>query len=214
MFLRSAVGGWVMVGMLVVAAGAQELLPAGVTNVALPDFGNRIGEPGDYGLANVDPVEVTRGVNGEAEIRLFRTPRELRLPRLGEARFQVRLGDIEFIVFWIESPPVLGAWRLNAKVIYPDGLSEPLFGQNLLINGHYHLPVPPRTTVEFSISFVLLGRSTEKPKPEGRESWRVISKERETRNSRRFRFTVTPATALLERDFIFYPFSSVRGVGP
>lgn len=214
MFLRSAVGGCVVVGMLLVSAGAEELLPAGVINVALPDFGNRVGEPGDYGLANVDPVEVTRGANGETEIRLFRTPRELRLFRPGEARFQVRLGDIEYIVFWIESPPVLGTWRLNAKAIYPDGLSEPLFGQNLLINGHYQLPVPPRTTVEFRVSFVLLERSAKKPGPGEREPWRVISKERETRNSRRFQFTVSPAAALLERDFIFYPFSSVRGVGP
>ena len=79
MLLKGIIVGFFAVGMLLGHAGAEELLSAGVVNVALPEFGGRLGAGSDYGLANVEPVEVRKGMGREPEIRILRTSQEFRL---------------------------------------------------------------------------------------------------------------------------------------
>src|SRR5262245_2219983 len=117
MCLRSLMQGLLLLGILHASAGAEELfLPAGVVNVAFPEFGDSLSPESDYGLANLRPVEVIREGELDQEIHIVRTPRELRLVRLGErryeARFQVKLGKVEVVYFWLETPPMHGQWRI------------------------------------------------------------------------------------------------------
>jgi hypothetical protein len=170
MCLRGLTGGFLVVGMLLAPAGAEELLPAGVINVTLPEFGDRLGAGSDYGLANVEPVGVEQGMGRGRQIRIVRTPQALRLSRRNEARFQVRLGEVEGIYFWIESPPVIGSWGLSLSAVYPDGFRETIFSQDLLREAEYFARVPPRALLEI----------------------RVTSKERDLRIRKRFILTVSP----------------------
>ena len=170
MCLKGLTGGFLVVGMLLTPAVAEELLPAGVINVALPEFGDQLGAGSDYGLANLEPVGVEQGMGRERQIRIVRTPQALRLSRRNEARFQVRLGEVEHIYFWIESAPVMGGWGLSLSAIYPDGYRETIFGRDLVRGAEYSARVPPRALLEV----------------------RVTSKERNLRFRRRFIFTVSP----------------------
>jgi hypothetical protein len=156
MFVRGVIGGFFMTGILLAAVTAEELqLPAGVVNVVLPEFGNRIGPGSDYGLANVEPVEVGWSPGRGQEIRIVRTSQELRLSRQrNEARFQVRLGAIEGFYFWIETPPVYADWHVTLSVVYPDGYQEPVFSADILPEGIHFAQVPRRTLLEVQVSSI------------------------------------------------------------
>ena len=167
---KGLIGGFLVVGILLTPAAAEELLPAGVINVALPEFGDRLGAGSDYGVANVEPVEVGQATGRARQIRIVRTPQALRLSQRNEARFQVRLGEVQDIYFWIESPPVMGGWRLNLTAVYPDGYRQTIFSQDLLREAEYYARVPPRALLEV----------------------RVASKERNPGIRKRFIFTVSP----------------------
>ena len=190
MCLRGLTGGFLVVGMLLAPAVAEELLPAGVINVALPEFGDQLGTGSDYGLANVEPVEVRKGMERGRQIRIVRTLQALRLSRRNEARFQVRLGDVEGIYFWIESPPVIGRWGLSLSAIYPDGYRELIFSQDLRREAEYFAPVPPRSLLEF----------------------RVTSNARNLGPRKRFIFTVSPIHFSFWSNFRPVPYTSEGGV--
>lgn len=165
--------------------------PYEVINVAVPGFGDRIGG-GDYGLANVEPLEVGRNVGRDPAIRVVRTPREFRLSRRGEARFQVQIGEVQAIYFWVESPPVQGAWHLSVAISHPDGYRQSIFSEDLLRESVYFAHVPPRALLEF----------------------RVTSKERTLRLSKRFIFTVSPVHISLLSGFRQVPYTIERHVSP
>lgn len=170
MCLRGLIGGFLVVGMLLTPAVAQELLPTDVINVALREFGDSLGAGSDYGIANLEPVEVRQGIGLARQIRIVRTRQALRLSRRNEARFQVRLGEVEGIYFWVESPPVMGGWAVSLSAVNPDGYRQTIFGQDLLREAQYYARVPPRALLEI----------------------RVTSKERNPRIRKRFIFTVSP----------------------
>ncbi|NLI83125.1 MAG: hypothetical protein GX443_15785 [Deltaproteobacteria bacterium] len=130
-------------------AMAAENLPAGVVNVARPDFGTRIGGGFDYGLANERPIELLGDPSKAPEVRVVRTPFELRLSRRNEARFQVKLGDISLVYFWMEAPRVHGQWHVTLTTVYPDGHRKVIFSRNVqnrvtnfaYVDGRTHLEV-------------------------------------------------------------------------
>lgn len=165
--------------------------PYEVVNVAVPGFGDRIGG-GDYGLANVEPVEVGRSVGQDQAIRVVRTPLELRLSRRGEARFQVQIGEVQAIYFWVESPPVQGAWHLSVAISYPDGHNQSIFDEDLQRERAYFVWVPPRALLEF----------------------RMTSGERTLRLSKQFIFTVSPVNLSLLSGFRPVPYTGTRHVSP
>jgi len=144
---------FLLLGALCVSSAAEELpLPAGVINVARPEFGDRIGAGSDYGLANVAPLEVgPRAGEGQA-IYVVRTRRELRLSPGKAARFQVRLGNVTSIYFWLEAPPAYKDWNLSLSVVHADGYKEPILGKPLRVDGINFVYVPPGSVVEFQIS--------------------------------------------------------------
>lgn len=189
MLLRVLTSAFVLVGILIGSAGADQELPAGVINVALPEFGNRVGG-GDYGLANVEPVEVRHGVGGPREVRIVRTP-QLHLSRRGDARFQVLLGDVGLVNFWIEAPPRPGAWHLTLSLVHPDGNRESIFSESLLREGLNFARVPPGALLEFL----------------------VIAK-RTPRLSKQFMFTVSPARISLWSEFRPLPLWFEWRMGP
>lgn len=189
MLLQVLTSTFILVGILLGPAGANQELPAGVINVALPEFGNRVGG-GDYGLANIEPVEVRRGVRGQREVRIVRTP-QLPLSRRGDARFQVLLGDVDLVNFWIEAPPRPGAWRLNLSVMYPDGNRQSIFSESLLREGLNFVHVPPRALLEF-----------------------LVTAKRTSKLSKQFIFTVSPARISLWSEFRPVPLWFEWRVGP
>lgn len=178
-----------MVSTPLVSAVAKGELPTGFVNVVLPEFGDRIGG-GDYGLANVQPVEVSRTPGQAQEIRIVRALKDLRLSRRGEARFRVLLGEVGAIYTWIESPPVQGAWQLDLFVVHPDGYRQSILSEEWLREGQYVPGVPPNAVLEF----------------------RVTSKERNLKLSKRFIFTVSPVSLSLWSDFRPVPFTYERGI--
>lgn len=165
--------------------------PHEVVNVAVPEFGDRIGG-GDYGLANVEPVEVGRSAGGDRVIRVVRTPQELRLSRRGEARFLVQVGEVQAIYFWVESPPVQGAWHLSVTISHPDGYRQSIFSEDLLRESVYYANVPPRALLEF----------------------RVTSKEHTLKLSKRFVFTASPVHISLLSGFRQVPYTVERHISP
>jgi hypothetical protein len=182
--------GWLMaVGFLAVTAQAQELLPSGFINVVQPDFGARIGG-GDYGLANLLPLEAP-GAAPEG-IRIVRPIHPLRFSSRSEARFQVLLGDIEMVYFWIDSPAV-GAWRVMVTAHQADGFRKGIMGENIPKEQLYVIRVPPRSRLEFLVS----------PTPHPFE----LSKE--------FRLTVSPVNlTLMDSVFRTVPYTIERRVSP
>lgn len=157
-------------------------LPPGVLNVVLPDFGNQVGG-GDYGLANHVPVEVREDVAPEQRIRIVRARHTMRLSRQNQARFQILLGNVETVWFWLEAPPVHGQWRLQITATYADRYQEPVFGAVLKPDVIQYCYVPPNALLDI----------------------RVSSIEQTFRLSKKFLFTMTPARIVLWRDNLPYP---------
>jgi hypothetical protein len=182
--------GWlVAVGFLAVSVQAQEPLPSGFINVVQPDFGGRIGG-GDYGLANLLPLEAP-GVTPEG-IRIVRPIHPLGFSSSGEARFQVLLGDIEMVYFWIDSPAV-AAWRVAVTAHQSDGFRKGIFRENLPKEQLYVIRVPSRSRLEFLVS----------PTPNPFEL------------SKQFRLTVSPVNlTLLDEVFRPVPYTIERRVSP
>ena len=155
MFLRSIVCGLLLLGFQPALSRAEELqLPAGVVNVALPDFGDRSTPGSDYGMANVKPIEVAGDGQQAQEIRIVRPRQELRLSRRNEARFQVRLGQVEIVYFWLEAPPVHSQWRLRISVIYPDNAKETIFDSTMKGDVINYVRVPAGAVLEFDMSSI------------------------------------------------------------
>ncbi len=192
MSLPSLVYSLLLLGILRTSAGAEDLfLPADVVNVAFPEFGDSVGPESDYGLANLKPVEVIRDGEPDQEIRIVRTPRELRLTKLRErrfeARFQVKVGQVNTVYFWLEAPPVQSQWSVTLTVVYPDGSRETLFDSNVK---------PEVTNYVLTAPGVLL-------------DFRVSSVEQTFKLSKRFLFTVSPARFSLWPNFRPIPYRTL-----
>jgi hypothetical protein len=190
---RDLWSGWLALGLVLwglTAAGwgqdwlppGEMQLPPGVLNVVLPDFGNQVGG-GDYGLANHVPVEVREDVAPEQRIRIVRARHTMRLSRQNQARFQILLGNVETVWFWLEAPPVHGQWRLQITATYADRYQEPVFGAVLKPDVIQYCYVPPNALLDI----------------------RVSSIEQTFRLSKKFLFTMTPARIVLWRDNLPYP---------
>lgn len=166
------------------AAGqALEALPAGVVNVARPDFGSRIGGGFDYGLANDRPIEILGSGQTGSEVRIVRTPHELRLSRRNAARFQVKLGDIRLIYFWLEAPRVHGQWRVTLTSIYPDRHRRVIFSRNVQNRVTNFAYVDGRTDLEVHVTSV----------------------EQTLKLSKRFHFVVAPERSWTWPDYLPIP---------
>lgn len=165
----ATLSGLLLSGLFFSPATADELLPSGILNVARPEFGDVIGS-GDYGLANAQPLEVGQTSGGPKEIRVFRTPHELRLSQRSDARFQVQLGDVDHIYFWIEPRRVYGHWKAQITVVFSDEYREVVFSEDIGPRIIQFAFVPPRSLLDIRISSV----------------------ERAIPLSKRFRFTVSP----------------------
>jgi len=161
-----------------------------VRNVVSPDFGNRIGG-GDYGLANTQPIEVGPNVGQKRSIRIFRTLGRLRLSQRGFAQFQIKVGDIRTIYFWIESPPVGGSWHLQVISTDAEGFGDSVFDEDLLRDAQYFCWVSPRSILHF----------------------RVTSKEKKRDLNKRFTFTVSPVSISLWSGYRTVPYITERRVG-
>ncbi len=161
----------------------QEMnLPPGVINVALPDFADQIGG-GYYGLANHVPVEVRADAAPEQRIRIVRSPHAMRLSNRKEARFQILLGNVETVWFWLEAPPVHGQWRIRITATYADKYREPIFGAILKPDIIQYCYVPPHGLLDIQISSI----------------------EQTFRLSKKFLFTMAPTQIVLWRDALPYP---------
>lgn len=178
-----------LLGLLAIAARAQDWLPPeevqlppGVINVVLPNFGDHIGG-GDYGLANQVPVEVREDGPPEQRIRIVRTPQALKLSRRNQARFQVLLGQVEVIWFWLEVPPVHGQWQIQITATYADRYQEPIFAALVKPEVVQYCYVPPHALLDI----------------------RVSSVEQTFRLSKRFVFTLMPTRLVLWREHQPYP---------
>ncbi len=151
MSLLGFIVGSLLVAAMLGPAAAEEALPPGVINVTLPEFGERV-VGGDYGLANLEPVEVGQSVGQGEVVRIVRTPHDLQLSRRRTARFQVLLGEVQDICFWIESPPLRGTWKLSITAIHLSGYREAIFGEDFLREVLYCSRVPPRARLEFFVT--------------------------------------------------------------
>jgi hypothetical protein len=155
MLFRSLIYGVLLLRFLPSPACAEELqLPAGVVNVALPDFGDRSSPGSDYGMANIKPIEIARDGQQAEEIRIVRPRQELRFSRRNEARFQVRLGQVDIVYFWLEAPPVHGQWRLRISVIYPDNARETIFDNTMKGEVINFARTPAGAVLEFAMSSI------------------------------------------------------------
>lgn len=173
----------------VAPAGGQDWLPPGemqpppgVLNVVLPDFGNQVGG-GDYGLANHVPVEVREDVPAAQRIRIVRSLHTMRLSRQNQARFQILLGNVDTVWFWLEAPPVHSQWRLQITATYADRYREPIFGAIMKPDVIQYCYVPPNALLDI----------------------RVSSIEQTFRLSKKFLFTMTPTRVVFWRDHLPYP---------
>lgn len=178
-----------LLGLLAGGGGAQDWLPPeelqlppGVLNVALPDFGDQVGG-GNYGLANHVPVEVREDVPAAQRIRVVRTPRALQLSRRNRADFQILLGNVEVVWFWVEAPPVHGQWRVQITATYADRYQEPVFSALVKPEVIQYCYVPPHALLDV----------------------RVSSIEQTFRLSKRFLFNLVPTRLVLWREHQPYP---------
>jgi len=188
--LLSLVYGMLLAGVLSFPTNAEQLLlPSEVVNVALPEFGDRIGAGSDYGLVNAEPVEVGPGVGRGQEIRIVRTSRDLSLSRRNETRFQIRLGEITSLYFWIETPPVYRQWHTSLTVLHIDGYQETIFSKNLQPGAINFVYVPPQALLEV----------------------RITSLNRSLQLSKRFIFTASPVRFALWPDFRPTPYQTGEG---
>ena len=130
--------------------GVFDALPSGIVNVALPEFGNDLIIPGDYGLGNVTPVEeVFRGT--ERVVRIFRSP-ELRISHTRPAEMQVLLGNVRGLYVWLNTPPMQGEWTLSIDLLYVDGSRKNIFGKKMKPGVGDFLYVEPHTRVACHLS--------------------------------------------------------------
>lgn len=136
-----------LLGMLLTPAGAEDLLPAGVKNTALEDFGI-VCLAGDYGLGNVTPLEVV-GEGERREVRIFRSPK-LHLYKK-RASMQVLLGNVRGVYIWMETPPVQGHWQLTIDLLYMDGARRTIYSRNLKPGVRDWVEVLPNTRLECRI---------------------------------------------------------------
>jgi hypothetical protein len=184
MWFRRLLSGLFLLGLLPSLARSEDLpLPTGVANVALPNFGDRSSPGSDYGMANVKPIEVARDGQQAEEIRIVRPRQELRLSRRNEARFQVRLGQVNVVYFWLEAPPVHGQWRLRIAVVYPDNAREMIFDSNLKGDVINYAWAPAGAVLEFHMSSV----------------------EQTFKLSKHFLLTVSPVNFAMWHDFLPVP---------
>ena len=186
--------------------------PFGAVNVVQADFGNGIGG-GDYGLANIEPIEVSPRVGQGDMIRIVRTAM-LGLSHRNEARFQVLLGETKEAYCWIESLSPVWAWRVVITALLPDGYSEPVFNQDMLPTAQYYLRVPPRALLEFRVtprahSITLNERSNSSG---GASIARTALDPSRVGLNRQFQFTISPTGLMLWQDFKQIPFTYDRGV--
>jgi len=130
--------------------GAFDALPSDVINVALPEFGQDLIIPGDYGLGNVTPVEeVFRGT--ERVVRIFRSP-ELRISHQRPADMQVLLGNVQGLYVWLNTPPLQGEWTLSIDLLYADGARKNIFGKKMQPGVRDFFYVEPHTRVACHLS--------------------------------------------------------------
>jgi hypothetical protein len=130
--------------------GTFDALPADIINVALPEFGQDLIIPGDYGLGNVTPVEeLVRGT--ERVVRIFRSP-ELRISHRRPAEMQVLLGNVRGLYVWLNTPPLQGEWTLSIDLLYADGTSKNIFDKNMKPGVRDFVYVEPHTRVACHLS--------------------------------------------------------------
>jgi len=130
--------------------GAFDALPSDIVNVALPEFGQDLIIPGDYGLGNVTPVEeVFRGA--ERVVRIFRSP-ELRISHQRPAEMQVLLGNVRGLYVWLNTPPLQGEWTLSIDLLYADGTRKNIFGKKMKPGVRDFVYVEPHTRVACHLS--------------------------------------------------------------
>ena len=130
--------------------GAFDALPSDIVNVALPEFGQDLIIPGDYGLGNVTPVEeVFRGT--ERVVRIFRSP-ELRISHRRPAEMQVLLGNVRGLYVWLNTPPLQGEWTLSIDLLYADGTRKNIFGKKMKPGVRDFVYVEPHTRVACHLS--------------------------------------------------------------
>jgi len=152
--------GFLIMSLLVPSASADEFgldpkgyfdaLPSDIVNVALPEFGQDLIIPGDYGLGNVTPVEeVVRGT--ERVARIFRSP-ELRISHKRPAEMQVLLGNVTGLYVWINTPPIQGEWSLSIDLLYFDGTRRNIFAKQMKVGVRDFFYVEPHTRVACHLS--------------------------------------------------------------
>jgi len=130
--------------------GYFDALPSDIVNVALPEFGNNLVIPGDYGLGNVTPVEEAfQGT--ERVVRIFRSP-ELRLSHKRPAEMQVLLGNVRGLYVWLDTPPIQGEWTLSIDLLYVDGSRKNIFGKKMKPGVRDFLYVEPHTRLACHLS--------------------------------------------------------------
>jgi hypothetical protein len=149
MLAKIFINSLVLLGLLLTPAWAEDLLPAGVVNTALVNFGNVISTV-DYGLGNVVPIEVV-GQGERQEIRIFRSP-ELRLTRYKKASMQVLLGNVKCVYVWVEAPPERVNLHLTVDLLYQDGTRRTLFSKDMHRGVKDFVFVEPHTRLDCQVS--------------------------------------------------------------
>lgn len=130
--------------------GLFDNLPAGIVNVAQPDFGHDIIIPGDFGLGNTVKVEEWhRGA--EREVRIFRTP-ELRISHKRPVQMEVLLGEVRTMYVWLETPPIQGAWHLTIAMEYFDGTRKEVLSKDMKPGVRDFFNVDPHTRLHVKLS--------------------------------------------------------------
>lgn len=128
--------------------GMGDWLPTGLVNVAVDDFGNRVGG-GDYGLANFLPIEVIAH-GDKTETRVVRSP-ELHLGHTKKANFQVKVGNLDGLYFWLETPPVSSRWIVILDMVYPDGFRRNIWHKDTKPGVRHWIDVDPHTVIDATI---------------------------------------------------------------
>ncbi len=156
MVIRVLLTGFLILGLLWTPANAGSFgmhpktlfdgLPDDIVNVALPDYGQDLIIPGDYGLGNVTPVEIL--YKGQKRIvRIFRSP-ELHISHRRPADVQVLLGNVKGLYVWIDTPPMQGEWSLSIDLLYVDGTRRNIFGKQMKPGVRDWVDVEPHTRVD------------------------------------------------------------------
>jgi hypothetical protein len=160
MVLRLLLAGCLIMTWLTAPARAEEFglepegyfdgLPAGIVNVATPNFGEDIIIGGDYGLGNVTSVEETFQ-GPKRVVNIFRSP-ALPISHKRPAQMQVLLGNVRSLYVWLETPPVQGEWSLSIDQVYADGTRKNVFGKHVKPGVRDFFFVDPHTRLDCHIS--------------------------------------------------------------